>query len=65
MIDDSTLNGITGKDSPYPENNYPFRFISPEGYSTEIKKAKMFVKYLKTVNRSYNERKEIFEFVTI
>ncbi len=65
MIDDSTLNGITRKDSPYPQNNYPFRFISPEEYSQEIKKVNMFVKYLEIVNRSYNERKEIFEFVTI
>tara|TARA_B110000014_G_C20114456_1_gene588124 strand:+ start:1014 stop:1733 length:720 start_codon:yes stop_codon:yes gene_type:complete len=65
LLDDSTLNGITRKDSPYPNNNYPFRFISESEYKEELEKFNFKVRYLESVNKTYNNFKENFEFISV
>jgi len=65
MIDASTLDGMKRSNSPFPNNDYPFRFVHPEEYRQVITSADMKVRYLETVRRSYFDRKEIFEHVVL
>lgn len=65
LLDDSTLDGIRRRDSPFYGNNYPFRFVHPEEYKALVAGAGLEVTYLETVRRSYNGRKETFEHVVL
>ncbi|MCK4823913.1 class I SAM-dependent methyltransferase, partial [bacterium] len=64
-IDDWTLDGIRRENSPYFGNFYPFRFITPEHYSTLLEEKGFNVPYLEIVGRTYRNMQEYFEFVTI
>ena len=64
-LDASTLDGIQRVSSPFCGNNYPFRFIDKDEYRLLLIKAGLEVVYLETVDRSYLDRKEIFQFVVV
>lgn len=64
-IDASTLDGIRREGAPFFGNNYPFRFVTPEGFSRDLERHGFEIVYNETVGRTYNGRSEYFEFVTI
>jgi len=64
-IDPQTLNGIYRKDSPFHGNYYPFRFSSVEWLKETLNKYGFDVSYAETITRSYNDRSEVFQHVTI
>lgn len=64
-IDKYTLDGIKRETSPFYNNNYPFRFISPAGYKKLLTDFGLKVSYLETVSRTYRNMEEKFEFVVI
>jgi len=64
-IDEFTLDGIKRKTSPYYNNNFPFRFISPEHYRHLMSERGFEVTYLETISRTYRQLDEKFEIVTI
>lgn len=64
-IDNSTLDGISRPGAPFFGNNYPFRFVTPEGYANDLERKGLDVAYNEVVGRTYQDRAEYFEFVTI
>jgi len=65
FIDPSTLDGITREDAPFFGNRYPFRFTTPSEYAQALESRGLRVTYNETVGRTYRNRAEYFEFVTI
>jgi SAM-dependent methyltransferase len=65
FLDASTLDGVHRKTSPYSGNHYPFRFMSPEQYRDDLDKVGLSVVYLETTNRTYIDRTEKFEFISV
>lgn len=64
LLDDSTLNGIYRKDSPYYGNFYNFRFMYPYEYKSLLENKGFEVIELNTLTRNYN-MKETFEYISI
>ena len=64
-IDESTLEGIHRKSSPFYGNFYPFRFVHPEELKVEVENIGMEVSYLEINQRSYYNRQEVFEHVVL
>ena len=64
LIDNSTLNGIYRKDSPYYGNFYNFRFMYPYEYKYLLEENGFEVIELNTITRNYN-MKEFFEYISI
>jgi ubiquinone/menaquinone biosynthesis C-methylase UbiE len=64
-IDKWTLDGIKNTSMSYCGQNYPFRFISPEYYRSQLEKRQLDVEYMELVGRTYSFQQEYFEFVTI
>ena len=65
FLDASTLDGIHRKTSPYSGNYYPFRFMSTEQYRDDLVRVGLDVVYLETTNRTYIDRTERFEFISV
>jgi hypothetical protein len=65
MLDSSTVNGIFRNDSPYAGQHYPFRFVHPQEYRSVVENVGLTVEYLETVQRTYNNLHETFEFVVL
>lgn len=65
LVDGSTLNGVRRADSPYFGNDYAFRFLHPREYSRLLEGFGFEVIYCETLRRTYEERREEFEFVVI
>lgn len=65
LLDSSTLDSILREGSPYHGQLYPFRFIHPEEYKTDLIHQGFKLQYLETVSRTYNLMSEYFEFVII
>ena len=65
FIDEHTLNGIARDSSPFFGNDYPFRFLHPREYIAFLEDNGFSVPYCETVQRTYRDRQEAFEFVTI
>ena len=65
FIDASTLDGIRRERAAYRGNHYPFRFITPDEYSSALELHQLRVIYNETVGRSYRSGKEYFEFVVV
>lgn len=64
-LDESTLNGIYRKDSPYYGCFYPHRFDEPGRLAGEIKTAGMTITGLELTSRTYRERTEYLECITV
>jgi len=64
-LDDSTLDGIQRKTSPYFGNAYPFRFIAPDEYAKALKARGFTVTSNERCGRTYGGGSEYFEFVSI
>lgn len=64
LIDDSTLNGIYRKNSPYYGNFYNFRFMYPFEYKQLLEENGFKVLELHTITKNYN-MKETFEYISI
>lgn len=64
-IDESTLDGIYRKDSPYYGNNYPFRFMDAREYMSLLQEHGFEVEHMETERRSYHQLKEYFEFIVV
>ncbi len=65
ILDKNTLKGIFRKESPFFGNYYPFRFLSPKQYQDILEEVGLSVTYLETTSRTYNKRKEYFEFTIV
>lgn len=65
MIDSSTLNSISRKNSPYRGNNYPFRFEHENDLQEKLKNNGLRIKYLEKTSRTYNNTNETFEFLVV
>jgi SAM-dependent methyltransferase len=65
FIDEHTLNGISRESSPFIGNDYPFRFLHPREYIAFLTDHGFAVSYCETVKRTYHDRQEVFEFVTV
>ena len=65
FLDTSTLDGIHRKSSPYSGNHYPFRFMSAEQYRDDLNNVGLNVVYLETTSRTYRNRTEKFEFISV
>lgn len=65
LLDSDTLDSIKRIDSPYTGQAYPFRFLYPDEYAECLKSHGFKIKSLETVQRSYHNQKEIFEFVVV
>ncbi|HDY65399.1 MAG TPA: class I SAM-dependent methyltransferase [Phycisphaerae bacterium] len=64
-IDKWTLDGIRRKSSPFYGNNYPFRFTDSEVYRDMLTQRGLEVDCLETVERTYGNRTERFEFLVV
>jgi SAM-dependent methyltransferase len=64
LIDDSTLNGIYRKSSPYYGNYYNFRFMYPYEYKSLLENNGFEVVEMNTISRNHN-MKETFEHISI
>ena len=65
FIDTDTLSSILRKDAPFCGQLYPFRFIHPREYENALLELGFEIQYSETQTRTYNKRKEIFEFIVI
>ncbi|MBP8017157.1 class I SAM-dependent methyltransferase [Candidatus Gracilibacteria bacterium] len=65
LIDNSTLDGILRDDSPFFGNDYQFRFMSNDDVYNVFNNNGFDIEYLETLSRSYNNQKEVFEFLLI
>lgn len=65
FIDQKTLNGIHREDSPYYGNLYPFRFENITDLKIILKKYGFNIDYCENITKSYNENKEIMEFICL
>lgn len=65
LLDADTLNSIVRKDAAFTGQLYPFRFLYPQEYKKQLEDAGFRVQYTETVNRTYHNQKELFEFVVI
>ncbi|CAH9054247.1 hypothetical protein PSECIP111951_00993 [Pseudoalteromonas holothuriae] len=65
LIDAWTLNGVFRESSPFSGQAYPFRFIDAEHYQALLQENGIIVDYLETVGRTYNTKKEYFEFIVV
>jgi ubiquinone/menaquinone biosynthesis C-methylase UbiE len=65
LLDQSTLNGIYRKDSPFYGNHYPFRFMHPKEYEEALNASGFQVDYIETVVRSYRSMCEVFEHIVV
>lgn len=64
LIDSWTLDGIKRKDSPFANNSYPFRFLNPDSVPELLAAEGFSVSSLELTARTYQNRKEYFEFIT-
>lgn len=65
LIDSDTLSSILRKDAPFYGQLYPFRFIHPREYENALLNLGFEIQYSETVAKTYNQGKEVFEFVVI
>lgn len=65
LLDPDTLNSIVRKNAPFTGQLYPFRFLYPAEYKYLLESAGFEVTYMETVNRTYYNQEELFEFVVI
>ena len=65
QIDPDTLNGITREDSPYYGNLYPFRFLHPREYESQLQLLGLKIQHCEVITKTYNRRQENFSFVSI
>lgn len=65
LIDADTLSGITRKDSPYAGCLYPHRFLHPRQYELLLRQCGFSVKTSESITKTYNNRQEIFEMISI
>ncbi len=64
-IDAFTLDGIHRKDSPYYGNQYPVRFVEPQGYQAMLEEEGFVVSYLELSSRTYAGGDEVTEYITV
>ena len=64
-LDEWTLDGILRPTAPFTGNTYPFRFTTAEHSRELFDEAGLEVSYLETVGRTYRDRQEYFEFLSI
>lgn len=62
-LDESTLDGIKRKTSPYYGNFYPFRFMDLEDVKRFFTKDKFELNYIEKISRTYNFMNEKFDFI--
>jgi ubiquinone/menaquinone biosynthesis C-methylase UbiE len=65
LIDKSTLSNIKRLGSPHYGNNYPLRYIHADEVKSIIKKNNFEIKYLETNNRTYSNRSENIELISL
>jgi len=65
LIDESTLDGIKRKDSPYAGNEYPFRFSSPREICHYLENCSFRIINCERISRTYSNGSEYFEYLTI
>jgi hypothetical protein len=65
FIDNSTLDGVHRKTSPFYGQLYPFRFIEPEEFAALLEQRGLTVLRNERIGRTYSNRSEYFEFVSI
>lgn len=65
FIDESTLDGIHRETSPFFGQFYPFRFIEPEEFAALLEQRGFKVLRNERIGRTYRNRAEYFEFVSI
>lgn len=65
FLDEDTLDGLHRKTGPYYGNFHPFRFMYPEQYEQLLLLHGLRVTRCETVNRTYRDQEELFEFVTV
>ena len=65
LIDKSTLADVKRIGSPHFGNNYPLRYIHRDEVKNIMKKYNFKIKYLETNNRTYFNRSENIEFISI
>jgi SAM-dependent methyltransferase len=65
FIDASTLDGVHRKTSPFYGQFYPFRFIEPEEFAALLEERGFKVLRNERIGRTYADRSEYFEFVSI
>jgi ubiquinone/menaquinone biosynthesis C-methylase UbiE len=65
FIDSDTLNGLHRSTSPFYGNFHPFRFLDPRQYKTLLENFGFLVSRCETLDRSYYDQTEVFQFVVI
>ena len=65
FIDASTLDGIHRETSPFYGQFYPFRFIEPEEFAALLGQRGFTILRNERIGRTYHNRAEYFEFVSI
>ena len=64
-IDKSTLDGLHRTTSPFHGQHYPFRFTEPEEFAALLEARGFKVLRNERIGRTYRDRAEYFEFVSI
>ncbi len=65
FVDKDTLSGIVRSSSPFVGQDYNFRFMHPEEYKENLINCGFQISYLETVQRTYHNQTEQFEFIVI
>ena len=65
FIDSDTLNGLQRSTSPFYGNFHPFRFLSPKQYESMLESSGFSVTRCETLDRSYYDQTEAFQFIVI
>lgn len=65
LIDNSTLANIKRLGSPHYGNNYPLRYIHRDEIKKIMKQNKFKIKYLETNDRTYSNRSENIELISV
>ena len=65
FIDPDTLNGLQRPTSPFYGNVHPFRFLNPKQYGSLIENFGFSVSRCETLDRSYYDQTERFQFIVM
>lgn len=65
FIDPDTLNGLQRPTGPFYGNVHPFRFLNPKQYGSLIENFGFSVSRCETLDRSYYNQTEMFQFIVI
>jgi ubiquinone/menaquinone biosynthesis C-methylase UbiE len=65
LIDDFTLDGIHRSDSPFTGNHYPFRFETVPHLQSQMEAAGLRLESAELTSRTYGNRRETFEFISL